>query len=200
MNGEQELENETMLLRRLRAGEESACAELYRRHAAAVRGYAVSLRRSPIEVDDVVAEVFLRVLQAVRSGHGPRDHPRTYLFTAVRRIVAEWIAASREEPVSDEWLVEPGDRGPLGATQPDPQAEHAERELLAMAFDRLPDRWRTVLWKLEVEGHRPHNIAAEFGLTPNATAVLAHRARHGLRLAYTAALTQDLRPAAATTG
>lgn len=190
MNGDQQLESETMLLRRLRAGEQSACAELYRRHAAAVRGYASRMRRSPIDVDDVVAEVFLRVLQAVRSGHGPRDHPRTYLFTAVRRILAEWIDAHREEPVRDELLVEPGNRGPFGAPQTDPQTAHAERELLAMAFHRLPNRWRTVLWKMEVEGHRPRSIAAEFGLTPNATAVLAHRARNGLRTAYTAALSE----------
>lgn len=170
--------SDTDLLERLRAGDNDAYDALYREHAPAVRRFALSVRRPGIDVDDVVAEVFLRVLRAVRAGHGPRDYVRTYLITAVRRVVSEWLTARRDEPMHNEQL------GEQAGADGDHQSQEAERELLAKAFDRLPARWRTVLWRTEVEGHRPAGIAAEFGLTPNATAVLAHRARRGLREAY----------------
>jgi RNA polymerase sigma factor (sigma-70 family) len=171
------------LLERLRAGDDRAYDELYRRHAPAVRRFALSTRRPAIDVDDVVAEVFLRVLRAVRAGHGPREHVRTYLLTVVRRVVAEWTTARRDEPMHTDDL---RDRGPK---QGDHQTAQAEGELLARAFTMLPERWREVLWRTEVEGHRPASIAAQLGLSPNATAVLAHRARKGLRDAYEQAST-----------
>ncbi|WP_344686054.1 sigma-70 family RNA polymerase sigma factor [Saccharopolyspora taberi] len=166
------------LLERVRAGDDLAYEELYWRHAPAVRRSALRTRRQGIDADDVAAEVFLRVLRAIRSGAGPRDRVRPYLLTVVRRVQAEWLAARRDEPVSGEEL---GERIP-GAG--DHQSTQAEGELLAQAFHRLPARWREVLWRTEVEGHRPASIAGQFGLTPNATAVLAHRARRGLRAAY----------------
>ncbi len=166
------------LLQRLRNGDDQAYAELYRQHAPVVRRFALSMPRPGIDVDDVVAEVFLRVLRAVRGGHGPKDYVRTYLLTVVRRVLNEWSVARRDEPMRTEQL---GNRIP---PQGDHQNTQAEGELLARAFDLLPARWRDVLWRMEVEGHRPASIAAQLGLTPNATAVLAHRARRGLRRAY----------------
>lgn len=167
-----------LLLERLRAGDDGAYDGLYRRHAPALRRFALSLRRPGIDVDDVVAEVFLRVLRAVRTGHGPREYVRTYLLTVVRRVVSEWSAARRDEPMHSDQL------GERAGQQSDHQTTQAECELLARAFTQLPERWREVLWRTEVEGHRPASIAAQLGLTPNATAVLAHRARKGLRAAY----------------
>lgn len=184
--------DDSTLLARLRAGDEHACDLLYRRHAPAVRRYALSVRRPGIEVDDVVAEVFLRVLRALRAGHGPREYVRTYLVTAVRRVIGEWASARRDEPVHIDRLGEWAGGQPDGA-QGDHQSREAERELLALAFGRLSARWRAVLWRTEVEGHRPASIAEEFGLTPNAAAVLAHRARQGLRAAYRDAASGDRR-------
>jgi RNA polymerase sigma factor (sigma-70 family) len=169
---------DAVLVQRLRSGHDLAYDELYRLHAPAVRRFALSVTRPGIDADDVVAEVFLRVLRAVRAGHGPRDYVRTYLLTVVRRVVGEWAAARRDEPMSSEHI------GERAAQQGDHQTTHAESELLARAFHRLPARWREVLWRTEVEGHRPASIAAQLGLTPNATAVLAYRARRGLREAY----------------
>ncbi len=186
------------LMNRLRAGDDSAYDELYRRHAPAVRRFALGAQRPGIDADDVVAEVFLRVLRAVRAGHGPRDYVRTYLLTVVRRVLAEWGSARRDQPMHGDEL------GERAGHHADHQSTQAERELLARAFTLLPARWREVLWRMEVEGHRPGSIAQDMGLTPNATAVLAHRARRGLREAYLRAEStpkprepQPRRPAAA---
>lgn len=51
----------------------------------------------------------------------------------------------------------------------------------------MPERWRAVLWRIEIEDLRPREIAPLLGLTPNAVSALAVRAREGLREAYLAA-------------
>src|SRR2546421_1325513 len=78
------------LLERLRAGEDSAFGELFARHSAAVRRLAFGLVSDRSEVDDLTAEAFFRVLQAIRRGAGPVDNVRGYLLIVARRVAWEW--------------------------------------------------------------------------------------------------------------
>ncbi|MCS7482129.1 sigma-70 family RNA polymerase sigma factor [Umezawaea endophytica] len=166
------------LLARVRAGEDAAYGELFSRHADAVRRFSLRHVREPAEADDLTAEAFFRVLQAIRRGTGPTDHVRTYLLTVARRVAWEWSGRRRDVPVDDEELsrrVEP---------YADATANRAEYTLIGRAFTSLPERWRTVLWQVEVEGERPSAVAPLFGLSANAMSALARRAREGLRAAY----------------
>lgn len=166
------------LLARVRAGEDAAYGELFSRHAEAVRRFSLRHVREPAEADDLTAEAFFRVLQAIRRGTGPTDHVRTYLLTVARRVAWEWSGRRRDVPVDDEELsrrVEP---------YADATAQRAEYSLIGRAFTSLPERWRTVLWQVEVEGERPSAVAPHYGLSANAMSALARRAREGLRAAY----------------
>src|SRR5699024_5143367 len=167
---------ETVLLARLRDGDDAAFGELYRRHVVAVRGFTRRLSIDGAEADDISAETFFRVLRALRRGAGPTENVRAYLLTVARRVCWEWQAARREVPTPDEDL----DQGSQSAGG----TSTAEQAVIAKAFCRLPQRWRAVLWHTEVEGERPAAVAARFGLSANAAAALARRARHGLRAAY----------------
>ncbi len=170
--------DEQALLQRLRNGEDAAFGELFELHAAAVRRLAQSLAADRSEAEDITAETFFRVLQALRRGAGPRDYVRAYLLTVARRVSWEWHGARRDVPVSDDELTF---RAGAGA---DTHARTAEHSLITTAFTSLPERWRTVLWQTEVEGEQPAMVAPHFGLSANATAALARRARQGLRAAY----------------
>ncbi|MFF5989719.1 sigma-70 family RNA polymerase sigma factor [Prauserella flavalba] len=170
--------DEPALLARLRFGEDAAFGELFELHAGAVRRLARGLASDASEAEDITAETFFRVLQAVRRGNGPRDNVRAYLLTVARRVSWEWHGARRDVPVTDDELTS---RVGAGA---DSQNRTAETTLITRAFSSLPERWKTVLWQTEVEGVQPANAAAHFGLSPNATAALARRARLGLRAAY----------------
>ncbi|MEV6640913.1 sigma-70 family RNA polymerase sigma factor [Amycolatopsis sp. NPDC051371] len=170
--------DEQALLQRLRNGEDAAFGELFELHAAAVRRLAQSLASDRSEAEDITAETFFRVLQALRRGAGPRDYVRAYLLTVARRVSWEWHGARRDVPVSDDELTF---RAGAGA---DTHARTAEHTLITTAFTSLPERWRTVLWQTEVEGEQPAMVAPHFGLSANATAALARRARQGLRAAY----------------
>ncbi|MEU8436200.1 sigma-70 family RNA polymerase sigma factor [Streptomyces sp. NPDC029216] len=188
------------LVARMRGGDDGAYEELFRRHADAVRRYARTCCRDGHTADDLTAEVFARTLQAVRGGAGPDQSVRAYLLTTVRRVAAAWAKTARREHLVEDFALfaeqaaagaEGGaalgglagdDTLELGA---DVRAMHeAERSLAMQAFRSLPERWQAVLWHTTVEEASPSAIAPLFGLSANATAVLASRAREGLKQAY----------------
>ncbi|WP_326619975.1 sigma-70 family RNA polymerase sigma factor [Streptomyces decoyicus] len=183
--------SDAQLLADLRAGDDSAYEEMYRRHADAVRRYARSCCRDAHTAEDLTGEVFARTLQAVRGGAGPDSAVRAYLLTTVRRVAASWAKTARREQLVEDFAVfavsaagAPGDRDTvdLGA---DVRALHeAEQSMAVQAFRSLPERYQTVLWHTAVEDESPSEVAPLLGLTANATAVLAHRAREGLKQAY----------------
>ncbi|WP_347877085.1 sigma-70 family RNA polymerase sigma factor [Streptomyces sp. BK208] len=184
----------------MRSGDDTAYEELYRRHADAVRRYARTCCRDAHTADDLTAEVFARMLQAVRGGSGPEYAVRAYLLTAVRRVAAGWTrSAGREQLVEDfavfatqaahSTKVPDADTLELGA---DVRALHEAEQSMAMrAFRSLPERWQAVLWHTEVEDESPSEVAVLFGLDANGTRVLASRAREGLKQAYLQAHVSD---------
>lgn len=181
------------LIQRMRDGDDGAYEELYRRHSGAVLRYARTCCRDGHTADDLTAEVFARTLQAVRGGAGPEQAVRAYLLTTVRRVAAAWTKTAKREQLVEDFAVfaadsarsaevSDGDTVDLGA---DVRAMHeAERSLAMQAFRSLPERWQAVLWHTTVEEESPSAVAPLFGLTANATAVLASRAREGLKQAY----------------
>ncbi|WP_078888946.1 sigma-70 family RNA polymerase sigma factor [Streptomyces sclerotialus] len=183
--------SDTELVARMRAGDDSAYEELYRRHADAVRRYARTCCRDAHTAEDLTGEVFARTLQAVRGGAGPKTAVRAYLLTTVRRAAASWSRTARREHLVEDFAVFASsaagaslddDTLDLGA---DVRAMHeAERSLAVRAFRSLPERYQTVLWHTTVEEESPSEVAPLLGLSANATAVLAHRAREGLKQAY----------------
>ncbi|MFD3794851.1 sigma-70 family RNA polymerase sigma factor [Streptomyces californicus] len=185
--------SDARLIEDMRAGDDQAYEELFRRHSAAVLRYARSCCRDGHTADDLTAEVFARTLQAVRGGKGPTEAVRAYLMTAVRHVAAAWTKSSKREHLVDDFAVfaaqatrsselSDDDTLELGA---DVLAMHEAEQTMAMqAFRSLPERWQAVLWHTTVEEESPSEIAPLFGLTANATAVLAGRAREGLKQAY----------------
>ncbi|WP_327422873.1 sigma-70 family RNA polymerase sigma factor [Streptomyces sp. NBC_01527] len=185
--------SDAQLILQMRAGDDLAYEELFRRHSGSVRRYARSCCRDAHTADDLTAEVFARTLQAVRGGKGPEEAVRAYLMTAVRHIAAAWTKTAKREQLVDDFAVfaaqaagfsevSDADTLDLGA---DVLAMHVAEQSMAMkAFRSLPERWQAVLWHTTVEEESPSEIAPLFGLTANATAVLASRAREGLKQAY----------------
>ncbi|MET8690885.1 sigma-70 family RNA polymerase sigma factor [Streptomyces sp. NPDC004732] len=181
------------LIARMRSGDDSAYEELYRRHAEAVRRYSRTCCRDAHTADDLTAEVFARMLQAVRGGSGPEHAVRAYLLTTVRRVAAGWTKSAKREHLVDDFAVfaaqaargaevSDDDTLDLGA---DVRAMHeAEQSMAMQAFRSLPERWQAVLWHTEVEDESPSDVATLFGLDANGTRVLASRAREGLKQAY----------------
>ncbi|MGA5763639.1 sigma factor [Nonomuraea bangladeshensis] len=166
------------LLRASAQGDAAAYGLLYRRHAAAARALARQLVRGT-EAEDVVAEAFTKVLDLVGRGRGPEWSFRTYLLTVVRRTVHDRSRVESGGLAGGE--IEDYDPG---VPFVDPALVGLERSIVARAYLSLPERWRAVLWHVEVERCRPAAVAPLLGLSANGVAALAYRAREGLRQAY----------------
>lgn len=191
------------LLTRVRAGDQGAFDALFRRHAEAVCRYARGCCRDEHVADDLTAEVFARTLHALHRGAGPRSAVRAYLLTAVRHVGADWAASARRTQLVEDFAdfavqaVNPAGQVGLVGPGADVQAMRAaEQSLAVQAFRSLPERWQAALWHTEVEGESPREVAPLFGITPNAMAALAVRARAALKEAYlqahvSAALSRD---------
>jgi RNA polymerase sigma factor (sigma-70 family) len=164
------------LLEQARAGDEAAFTELYVRHEAAARRLASTYRRVG-DPDDLVSGAFERVLGAIRRGEGPTESFRAYLFVTLRRLAAEQGERPADQPLEEV-------PGPVGDAADTPEMGQADREMITQAFESLPERWQAVLWHTAVEGRQPKELAGVLGVSANAAAAMAYRAREKLRQSY----------------
>ncbi|EHR59629.1 sigma-70 family RNA polymerase sigma factor [Saccharomonospora cyanea] len=169
------------LIASVRAGRIEEYGALYERHVGAAVRLARQLCPATADADDVVSESFAKVLDALRDGKGPDHAFRAYLLTTVRHTAySRARAAGRVRPTGDIGSV---GRGTVSEFT-DPAVEELERSLVARAFQRLPERWQTVLWHTVIEQQPVSEVAPLLGMSPNAVAALAYRARAGLRQEY----------------
>ena len=162
----------------VRGGDLDAYRELYTRHLGAARGMAAAIAASETERDDLIAEAFTQVLRILRSGGGPEQAFRPYLLATIRNTMIRW---HRRDSLVSLMPEVPDTASDTGDDVVDVRLHGA---IAAEAFAGLPERWRTVLWRTEVEGESPAQVARRLEMTPNAVAALAYRAREGLRQAY----------------
>lgn len=164
------------LINMTRSGMESAFGELWTRHRRSGMRAAASIN-SNYDPEDMVQEAFTLIFQAIRRNRGPQEVFRPYLYSVLRSISIKWSHGKLQETDLDDI-----DR----AQEPAYIFEHQDLggSITGRAFVSLRSEWRSVLWYSEIEELIPSEIAPLLGLTPNATAALAHRAREGFKVAW----------------
>lgn len=167
------------LMALFRSGSVAAFEELYRRHRRVALYVARSTSDSPEDGEEIVSEAFLAVFQVMRAGGGPDEFFRGYLLSTVRRLAHQRNAVSRRLARLNHDLA-------LQSSPVEGQKYLAKFEelVLAQAFGTLPDRWKMVLWCIDVEGMKPAAVARYIDSSPNGVSSLLARAREGLRQAY----------------
>lgn len=173
-------DSDPVLLTRVRSGDAEAYAVLFTRHRAAATAFAGGLAGHG-RADDLVAEAFTKVLDALQRDLGPTVSFRSYLLTAIRSV---WLNTVRRENRYD--LVDDYDLVPASdeLVLPDDPERRFDNQAVSDAFRSLPERWQAVLWLTAVESLPHDEVAVHLGIKPNAVAALAFRAREGLRRAY----------------
>jgi RNA polymerase sigma factor (sigma-70 family) len=170
--------SDAQLIEAVRDGDTAAYGELFGRHRDAATRLSAQLVPGP-DADDLVAEAFTRVLALLEDGKGPDEFFRAYLLTSIRRLHIDRTRRQKRVRSTD-------DDAELDRSIEfvDPAEMRFEQGAAAAAFATLPERWQLVLWHLDVEGHRPADVAPLLGMSPNSVSALAYRAREGLRQAY----------------
>ena len=182
--------DEAELVRRLRAGEESAFTEIVRRYRPRLLAFARRLLAGRSHAtEDVVQEALMRAHRALR-----RDTRELqlapWLFVLTRNCCLDELSRLHSNPLT---LDEPeGERLLVDRRSPDVIVESRAglREMLD-GIATLPTEQRHALVRREVDGASYPQVAGELGISTQATRALVHRARRSL-VAYRAAAAGDV--------
>lgn len=158
------------LLARYGRGDARAMDQLVERHAGAVYAFARRMVGDGPAVDDLMQEVWLKVLRGA-AGFDGRSRFTTWLFAVTRNACLDHARRRRRAPVVEE----PPERLPAGATGVDGLADPgppvidrvARRELSALlerAAAALPLEQREVFLLREQTDMSFQEIAAALGL------------------------------------
>jgi len=131
-----DIEIDDGLLRRLRDGEPDAVIETYRQYFPPLYQYARLKTGDRILAQDIVSEVFVRLIESLGGRSAPRNNLRGWLFAVARNQIYRTYGKQRQLPLADleEWMPAPSETNPeiaLGDSADLNRVRHAIRMLAA---------------------------------------------------------------------
>jgi len=168
------------LLRRVARGDEAALAELIRRHQGRIYQIAYRLLKDPLEAEDAVQEVFLKVYE-----HAHRFEPKAPVSAWMNRITANHcLNLLRQRHPQESLDQEDAPRVPDAGASPLESLEELDlSRRLEELLQLLPENQRRALALKRFAGLSYQEIAQEMGLSPPAVDGLLKRARQFLKKA-----------------
>jgi RNA polymerase sigma factor (sigma-70 family) len=175
---------DNVLMARVGAGELSKLAVLFERHHRALFRYFVSMSRNRESAEDLVQDVFFRMLR-YRSSYDPRRPFTAWMYQIARNASLDQAQKRGAEVVGIE---EFGDsRAEPVSPAPGPE-EHALRgqsvALLRRALGRLPEDKREILVLSRFQGMKYEQIAEILGCETATVKVRVYRAMRALEQIY----------------
>jgi RNA polymerase sigma-70 factor, ECF subfamily len=161
------------LASRAAAGDDTAFAELYRRHHRHVYRHCRRLLRCPEDAADATQQTFLSMHRRLAKGSPPDASVGGYLLRVAQHASFEVHERRRAQQALAE-------RHERVATQPDHATAVVTAHAVRHAAGSLPERQLAVLVMREVEDLTYEEIADRLGMNDNAVAQLLHRARRRL--------------------
>jgi RNA polymerase sigma-70 factor (ECF subfamily) len=185
---------ETLLVERLRAGDEAAFSELVERlHPAMVR-LALTRVRSRAVAEEVAQDAWLGLLRGIDRFEG-RSSLRSWLFRiVVNRAISTGVREQTHLPVHDAELEHRDGRFSQDGWWVTPPAHWADEALdrisapalveqVHAAIAELPPGQRAVVTLRDVEGLSSAEVCTVLDITEGNQRVLLHRARTRIRAA-----------------
>ena len=176
-------EEEANLVRRAKAGDEDAFAELYQRYHPKIYRYVFFRVPAEAVAEDITAEVFVRLVEHI-DDFSYRGRPLlAWLYTIARNLVADYHRRrGRSELVPlNERLISDSDAG-----NPVRNAEVSLlQDRMAVALDRLTEDQRQVVILRFFEEMDIRSVAELLGKTVGAVKALQHRALNALYRIFT---------------
>jgi RNA polymerase sigma-70 factor (ECF subfamily) len=180
--------DESILLTRLRAGDESAFEHLVRTETKHLLAVARRLLQDEEDSRDAVQQAFLLAFRALPSFNG-QSRLTTWLHRIVTNEALMKLRARTRRPersIEDllpEFLEDGHHVEHFSEWSLPPEASLMRGETRAQvraAIDQLPGQYRTVLLMRDIDDLSTEETARLLGVTPNAVKVRLHRARQAL--------------------
>jgi RNA polymerase sigma-70 factor (ECF subfamily) len=164
----------------LQQGRLEMLAILFERHHVRLYNFFLRLCRDRSLSEDLVQEVFLRILK-YRQSYRADSKFIAWMYRIGRNAHIDHVRSRRPEtPIDDVWEQEPSpEPGPERMLEGDQQAD-----LLARAMERLPLRKREVLLLSRFQELKYKEIAGMMACSVESVKVLVHRSLQELRRHY----------------
>jgi len=175
-----ELDPDVPVVEALKAGDERAFAELWRRHQRWVRGVIFAVLGDPSRVDDVAQQAWWSVWERAGSLRDPRCW-RAWVYRLARNAAIDAGRERRRDRESPQGLATFNFRS-APQRPPDESLLEAEQHRMVMeAIRGLPARYREPFVLRHLEGWSYREIAETLGLPVDTLETRLVRARRLLR-------------------
>jgi RNA polymerase sigma factor (sigma-70 family) len=176
------------LVEAVRAGDDVAFEELYRRYRPRIAAYVRRKVRDPARAEDIAQDAFLSALRRMRATDAEIAF-KPWIFEIARNAAIDhWRRTSRAEEISvdeDDRLRQSDRVRLIGRAGPESALVEKERfEHLRGAFDELSDVQARILVLRELEGLSYREIAERLEVTESSVQSALFRARRRLESEY----------------
>ena len=164
------------VIRRAKAGDESAFAQLYQRFSGLIFRYAWQMSGSRSAAEDILQEVFLVFVQKLDSFDIHKGSLSSYLYGIARNIVLRWLEQHRLEIMNDQEL----ENHVMESAKGNPLAKMTREELAASLRDAiltLPPTYREAVVLCELQELSYQEAASIIGCAVGTVRSRLHRAR-----------------------
>jgi RNA polymerase sigma-70 factor (ECF subfamily) len=170
--------NDTSLLQAARKLQPQALAAIFDLYASAIFKYSLRLCGDPIEADNVVGDVFARLLDQLAAGKGPRTNLRAYLYQIAYHVVVDHAREMHQVvPLEGIWDRQDGNLSIAGAIE---DKALLDAVLSSINLDLTPDQRHVVILRF-IEDFSPQETANILDKTVDNVKVIQSRAIAKLR-------------------
>ncbi|HKU16308.1 MAG TPA: RNA polymerase sigma factor [Steroidobacteraceae bacterium] len=175
--------SDEQLIQWVAGGDASCLGTLFERHHRGVYQYCLQLTRSPAASEDLVQDVFLKLLRKAASFRGTGSC-KAWIYNIARNVTFDYLrSAQRRTSVDDEGE---GAADSLVDHRSSEQAAAAEQNLslVARALAELPATAREVIWLGRFVFEDYEELARALDCTASAARVRMHRAMQQLNSTF----------------
>lgn len=173
-------DSDNSLMVGVQRGDLDRLSVLFERYHRPLFGFFVRMTGNREASEDLVQDVFLRVLRS-RMNYRPGSQFRTWMYEIARNAAYDW----RQRIGREIGLDSAGEIAVDGAVERAVEAEE-ERRLLVTALASLPPEKREVIVLSRCQGLKYEDVAAVLGCQVGTLKVRVHRAMKMLRAAVEA--------------
>lgn len=171
------------LIRWVADGDSSCLATLFERHHRSVYRFCLQLTRNPAQSEDLVQDVFLRMLRKAKSFRGDGSF-KGWMFNIARNVTLDHLRKSskhHDQPLSDELL----DSEHVDTRTAERAAADSQRINRVMkALNQLPAAAQEVIWLGRFEFDNYEELGQALACTASTARVRMHRAMAALNSTY----------------
>jgi RNA polymerase sigma-70 factor (ECF subfamily) len=172
------METDLTLLNAARTMNKDALVKIFDLYSSALYNYALRLCGDPVSADQIVGDVFVKLLEQFSAGNGPSTNLRSYLYEITyHRIIDELRDSQRTVPL--EAVASLRQDGPSGFFNWEDQILF--KQLLHIMRHELTDDQRHVIILRFLEEFSLQETATILGKSVNSIKVIQNRALAKLR-------------------